>query len=29
MANRKRDAGREAQAKKAGGRATNGWCLDV
>ncbi len=29
MANRKRDAGREAQAKKVGGRATSGWYLDA
>lgn len=26
MANRKRDAGREALAKKAGGVVTVGWC---
>lgn len=29
MANRKRDAGREARAKKAGGVATAGWCYAV
>lgn len=29
MANRKRDAGREAQAKKGGGGAIAGWCCVV
>lgn len=29
MANRKRDAGREARVKKAGGAATVGWCYVV
>lgn len=29
MANRKRDTGREAQAKKDGGRVIAGWCCVV